>query len=86
MTDDDPKDTSSPVDESELVQIFASIDPMQMRMARDLLEGSGIECYVFDRENSRMLGSNPAFPIRMMVHRDVADDAFARLKELGFPE
>ena len=82
----DPKDTAAPVDESELVEVFAGIDPTQMRMARDLLEGSGIPCFVFDRENSRMFGSSPAFPIRLMVHRDVADDAIARLKELGFPE
>ena len=82
----DPKDTSAPVDESELVQVFASIDPTQMQMARDLLEGSGIPCFILDGENSRMLGSNPALPIRMMVHRDVADDAIGRLKELGFPE
>ena len=82
----DPKDTSAPVDETELVEVFAGIDPTQMRMARDLLEGSGIPCFVFDRENSRMFGSSPAFPIRLMVHRDVADDAVVRLKELGFPE
>ena len=82
----DPKDTAASIDPSELVKVFAAIDPTQMRMARDLLEGSGIECYVFDRENSRMFGSSAAFPARLMVHRDVADDAFARLKELGFPE
>jgi succinylarginine dihydrolase len=79
----DPKDT---IDQSELVEIFASIDPTQMRMARDLLGESGIECFVFDRENSRMFGSSAAFPARMMVHRDVAQDAIARLRELGFPE
>ena len=82
----DPKDTSAPIDQSELVEVLASIDPTQMRMARDLLEGSGIECFVFDSENSRMFGSSPAMPIRLMVHRDVADDAISRLKELGFPE
>jgi len=82
----DPKNTSTSIDESELVQVFASIDPTQMRMARDLLEGSGVECFVFDRENSRMFGSSAAFPVRLMVHRDVAEDAVARLKELGFPE
>jgi hypothetical protein len=81
----DPKDTT-PTDQSELVEVFASIDPTQMRMARDLLEESGIPCFVFDRENSRMFGSSAAFPVRMMVHRDVAEDAIARLKELGFPE
>ena len=82
----DPKDTSATIDQSELVEIFASIDPTQMRMARDLLEESGIECFVFDRENSRMFGSSAAFPARMMVHRDVAEDAISRLRELGFPE
>ena len=46
----DPKDNSAAIDQSELVEVFASIDPMQMRMARDLLEESGIECFVFDRE------------------------------------
>jgi Putative prokaryotic signal transducing protein len=82
----DPKDSSSSIDESELVAVLASIDPTQMRMARDLLEGSGIECYVFDLQNSRMFGNSAALPTRLMVHRDVADDALARLKELGFPE
>ena len=60
----DPKNTSATIDESELVEVLASIDPTQMRMARDLLEGSGIPCFVFDRENSRMFGSSAAFPIR----------------------
>ena len=79
----DPKDESS-VDESELTEIFASIDPTEMRMARDLLEGSGIQCFVFDRENSRMFGNSPALPARMMVHHDVAEDAKKRLHDLGF--
>ena len=82
----DPKDPSSPIDESELVQVFAAIDPTQMQMARDLLEGSGIPCFVFDSENSRMFGNSAAMPSRLLVHRDVAGDALARLKELGFPE
>jgi hypothetical protein len=33
-----------------------------------------------------MFGNSAALPTRLMVHRDVADDALARLKELGFPE
>ena len=82
----DPKETETAVDESELTEVFASIDPMQMRMALDLLEGSGIECFIFDRENSRMFGNSPSFPIRLMVRADVAADARSRLKDLGFPE
>jgi hypothetical protein len=82
----DPKDTSASIDESELVEVLASIDPTQMQMARDLLEGSGIPCFVFDSDNSRMFGNSAAMPSRLMVHRDVSDDAVARLKELGFPE
>ncbi len=82
----DPKDTSTPIDQSELIEVLAGIDPTQMQMARDLLEGSGIPCFVFDSENSRMFGSSPAMPIRLMVHRDVAEDATERLKDLGFPE
>jgi hypothetical protein len=82
----DPKNASADIDPSELVEVFASIDPTQMQMARDLLENSGIECFVFDGENSRMFGNSAALPTRMMVHRDVAQDAIARLKDLGFPE
>ena len=82
----DPKNSSADIDTSELVEVFASIDPTQMRMARDLLEESGIECFVFDGENARMFGNSAAFPTRMMVHRDFAADAIARLKDLGFPE
>ena len=86
MANDDPKYTSTAIDESELVEVLAAIDPIQIGMARDLLEGSGLECYVFDSENSRMFGSSAAMPSRLMVHRDVAEEAVKRLKELGFPE
>jgi len=73
-------------DESELTEVFASIDASQMRIARDLLQGAGVECFVFDRETSRMFGNSAGMPIRLMVHRDAAEDARKRLKELGFPE
>ncbi len=67
----------------ELVEVFASIDPTQMRIARDMLEGAGIECFVFDRESSRMLGTTAAVPTRLMVHSDRAAEARSRLKDLG---
>ncbi len=53
-------------------------------MAHDLLDGSGIETFIFDDDSSRMLGSTGAVPSRLMVHSADADEARARLKELGF--
>jgi len=70
----------------ELTQVFASIDPTQVQMAHDLLNGSGVETFVFDDDASRMLGSTGAVPSRLMVHAADADEARARLKELGFLE
>lgn len=70
----------------ELRQVLASIDPLQVRMARDLLADGGIESFVFDAEASRMLGSAAAVPARLMVRAEDFDDALARLKELGFDD
>lgn len=73
-----------PKRESELVEVFSSIDPMQVRIARDLLSDSGIECFVFDEETSRMLGTTAAIPARLMVHAARKDEAQEQLKNLGF--
>jgi Putative prokaryotic signal transducing protein len=70
----------------ELEEVFASIDPTQMQIARDLLTQAGIECFVFDTESSRMLGTTAAIPSRLMVHAHAARDALERLKELGFED
>ncbi|MGH8011463.1 MAG: DUF2007 domain-containing protein [Candidatus Binataceae bacterium] len=72
--------------DQKLEQVFSSIDAMQVRMAHDLLEGSGIETFIFDDESSRMLGSTVAIEARLMVHADSAEEARARLKELGFTQ
>lgn len=82
MTDNDDNNSQA----AELEQIFTSIDPMQVRMARDLLEGGGIEAFIFDGESSRMLGSTVAVEARLMVHADSAAEARSRLKELGFTD
>jgi hypothetical protein len=74
------------INPDELTEVFASIDPMQVRMAHDLLDGSGIETFIFDDESSRMLGSTGAVPSRLMVHAADADEARSRLKELSFTE
>jgi hypothetical protein len=71
-------------DPAELVEVLASIDPMQVRMAHDMLASNGIESFIFDEESSRMLGSTAAVPSRLMVHADARDDALKLLGELGF--
>jgi len=81
MVEDDEK-----VDESELEQVLASIDPIQVKMASDLLEQGGIEAFIFDDESSRMLGSTAAVPARLMVHADRAAEAREVLKQLGFED
>ncbi|HEY2664454.1 MAG TPA: DUF2007 domain-containing protein [Candidatus Binataceae bacterium] len=68
----------------ELKQVLATIDPTQMEMARDLLTEGGIECFIFDEDSSRMLGSAAAVPARLMVHVDDYEEALQALKELGF--
>jgi hypothetical protein len=70
----------------DLTEVFTSVDPTQVQIAHDLLDGSGIETFVFDDDSSRMLGSTGAVPARVMVHTADADEARSRLKELGFGE
>ena len=72
------------IDPAELEEIFASIDPLPVRMARDYLANAGIESFVFDDQSSRMLGTTAAVPVRLKVHADRAVEARQRLEELGF--
>jgi hypothetical protein len=71
-------------DPAELVEVLASIDPMQVRMAHDMLASNDIESFIFDEDSSRMLGSTAAVPARLMVHADARDEALRLLNELGF--
>ena len=71
-------------DPAELVEVLASIDAMQVRIAHDMLASNGIESFIFDEESSRMLGSTAAVPARLMVHADARGDALKLLDELGF--
>jgi hypothetical protein len=71
-------------DPAELVEVLASIDPMQVRMAHDMLASNGIESFIFDEESSRMLGTTAAVPARLMVHADAHDEVLKLLKELDF--
>jgi hypothetical protein len=72
------------LDPAELVEVLASIDPMQVRMAHDMLASNGIESFIFDEDSSRLLGTTAAVPARLMVHADVRDEVMELLKELDF--
>jgi len=71
-------------DPEELEEVLACIDPVQAQMARDLLTEAGIEVFLFDGDASRILGSIPAIPTRVMVHAEHAAEAREALEELGF--
>ena len=71
-------------DESKFELVFTNVDPVVVRMARDLLEAGGIETFIFDDQAAQMLGSTVAIKARLMVHAEAATEARDRLKELGF--
>jgi Putative prokaryotic signal transducing protein len=73
-------------DPSELEEVFSSIDPTPVQMARDYLQSSGIEAFIFDDSSSRLLGTTAAVPARLMVHADALSDARKCLEDLGFTE
>ena len=77
-----PNDSTPPPEQLE--EVFNSIDAVEVGMARDLLESSGMECFVFDAGASQMLGSTAAVTVRLMVHAEDAVEARQALKELGF--
>ena len=62
-----PSDSTPSPDQLE--EVFNSIDAVEVGMARDLLESSGMECFVFDASASQMLGSTAAITVRLMVPR-----------------
>jgi|GEM_PF-2403759 len=74
----------NPDNPGQLEQVFNSVDPIEVAMARDLLQGSGIDCFVFDLDASRMLGSTAAITARLMVRAEDAAEARRRLRDLGF--
>jgi hypothetical protein len=69
-----------------LTEVFSSIDPMRVKIAFDLLDGSGISVFIFDGDMSRMLGSTAAVPARLMVYASDLAEARERLRDLGFSE
>lgn len=73
-------------DPDRLTEVFRSVDLMRVRIAYDLLDGSGIAAFIFDGDMSRMLGSTAAVPARLMVYASDLAEARERLRDLGFSE
>ena len=73
-------------DPDRLTEVFSSIDPMRVKIAHDMLDGSGIAAFIFDGDMSRMLGSTAAVPARLMVYASDLAEARDRLRDLGFSE
>ncbi|MBF6560637.1 MAG: DUF2007 domain-containing protein [Candidatus Binataceae bacterium] len=69
---------------SSLVEIFAHTDRMQIQIAHDLLESSGVDSFIFDEQGGAILGQYGVIPARLMVYADCAAEARSRLKDLGF--
>ena len=71
---------------SSLVEIFAHTDRMQIQIAHDLLESSGLDAFIFDGQTGAILGQygGALIPARLMVYADCAAEARSRLKDLGF--
>jgi hypothetical protein len=71
-------------EDSGLALVFTNIDPVVVRMARDLLAAGGIETFIFDDQAAQILGTTVAIEARLMVPAGAAEEARERLKELGF--
>jgi hypothetical protein len=71
-------------EDSGLALVFTNIDPVVVRMARDLLTAGGIETFIFDDQAAQILGTTVAIEARLMVPAAAAEEARERLKELGF--
>ena len=69
-------------DPSDLVEVLTNRDATVLQIARDMLTDSGIDCWIFDANLSRMYG--PVVYPRLMVHAADVNEARERLHELGF--
>jgi len=64
-----------------LTTVMSDTDAAKIGLARSVLESSGMEVFVFDRQ---IYGT--AWPMRLVVHSEDADDALTALKRFGFIE
>ncbi|WP_224817155.1 DUF2007 domain-containing protein [Hasllibacter sp. MH4015] len=62
-------------------EVLRSNDPTIIAFATALLSGEDIEVFVLDVHTSVLEGSIGILPRRMMVHRDLADEARIVLRD-----
>ncbi|MBE9606653.1 DUF2007 domain-containing protein [Acetobacteraceae bacterium H6797] len=66
------------------MRVLAQVtDPVRLSFLRALLADAGIETVVLDAAISGTEGGIGAFPRRLAVHEDVAEEALAVLREAG---
>ena len=68
-----------------MLEVLRSNDPTVIAFATALLSGEDIEVFVMDVHMSALEGSIGILPRRMMVHRDLADEARAVLRDNDLP-
>ena len=64
-------------------ELLRTTDPALVPFVRALLEGEGIECFVFDVNMSVLEGSIGVLPRRVMVRREDLERARAVLRANG---
>lgn len=64
-----------------MLEVLRSNDPTVIAFATALLSGEDIEVFVMDVHMSALEGSIGILPRRMLVHRDLADEAREVLRD-----
>ncbi len=64
-----------------MIEVMRTTDPVQLSFAVSVLEDAGLNPFVADRFMSAAEGGIAAFPRRILVPAEVADEAKALLKE-----
>ena len=62
-----------------MVELFKTNNPVELSWARSVLEGSGIEAFVFDQNINMVEGNLGIFPRRLMVYEEDRERALSLL-------
>ncbi len=64
-----------------MIEVMRTTDPVQLSFALSVLESAGLSPFVADRFMAAAEGGISAFPRRLLVPEEFADEAKALLKE-----